>query len=275
MRPHLHRPAPGPLAPAGPPPRWPRPGVRPVLLLAVVAVILAHGYAGGAKLEPATLIDGAGRFADFADRAFPPDLSRLRPILAALVVTFEMALLGTLIGVAASIPLAVAAARNTSPHPFLYGLARGLIGLCRTIPDLVWGLIFVVTVGLGPEAGVLAIAADVMGFCGRFFAEAVEEVDAGITEALRSTGAGRTGVVLAGILPACLPSFVATTMFALESSTRSSVVLGVVGAGGIGIELTVAMQLLRYDEALTIILAIFAVVLGVERVSTAFRRHLI
>ncbi|MGH8998636.1 MAG: PhnE/PtxC family ABC transporter permease, partial [Acidimicrobiia bacterium] len=111
--------------------------------------------------------------------------------------------------------------------------------------------------------------------CGRFFAEAIEEVDPGITDALGSTGAGRTAVVAAGILPACLPSFVATSMFALESSTRSSVVLGVVGAGGIGIELTVAMQLLRYDEALTIIASIFVVVLCVERVSSAMRRRLI
>lgn len=257
--------------PAPPPPRLRRPGLRPVLLLAVTGAFLLHGYGSGARLDPTTLAEGAGRFAEFAGRAFPPDLDRLRPILSALLVTFEMALLGTLVGVVASVPLALAAARNTSPHRAVYAFARGVIGLCRTIPDLVWGLIFVVTVGLGPEAGVLAIAADVMGFCGRFFAEAIEEVDPGITEALRSTGA----VIAAGILPVCLPSFVATSMFALESSTRSSVVLGVVGAGGIGIELTVAMQLLRYDQALTIILAIFAIVLGVERVSTAIRRHLI
>lgn len=174
-----------------------------------------------------------------------------------------------------SVPIAVAAARNTTPHKAVYAAARGLISLFRTVPDLVWGLIFVVAVGLGPEAGVLAIAVDVMGFCGRFFAESIEEVDASLTDSLRATGAGETAVLGGAILPSCLPSFVATALFALESSTRSSVVLGLVGAGGIGIELSVSMQLLRYDEALTIILCIFVVVLAVERVSSAIRRRLI
>jgi phosphonate transport system permease protein len=169
----------------------------------------------------------------------------------------------------------VCAARNTAPHPLVYGVARALVALFRTIPDLVWGLIFVVAVGLGPQAGVLAIAVDVMGFCGRFFAESIEEVDPGIVEGLRSTGAGHAGIVVGGVLPACLPSFVATSMFALESSARSSVVLGLVGAGGIGIELAVSMQLLRYREAMTIILAIFVVVLGVERLSSAIRTRVI
>jgi phosphonate transport system permease protein len=199
----------------------------------------------------------------------------LPEILSSLLTTFEMALLGTIIGVILSVPIAVAAARNTTPHRIVYILARGFISLFRTVPDLVWGLIFVVAVGLGPQAGVLAIAVDVMGFCGRFFAESIEEVDSSLTDSLRATGASETAVLGGAVLPSCLPSFVATTLFALESSTRSSVVLGLVGAGGIGIELSVSMQLLRYDEALTIILAIFVVVLAVERVSSAIRRRLI
>lgn len=245
------------------------------IVIVIALALLTHGYRQGVRLEPATLVDGAGRLVDFVADAFPPDLDRLRPILEALLVTLEMALLGTIIGVVLSVPLAVAAARNTSPHPIVYGLARGLVALFRTIPDLVWGLVFVVAVGLGPKAGVLAIAVDVMGFCGRFFAERIEEIDPGIVESLRATGAGRSSVLAGGVLPACLPSFVATSMFALESSTRSSVVLGLVGAGGIGIELSVSMQLLRYQEAMTIILSIFVVVLGVERLSSALRRRVI
>jgi phosphonate transport system permease protein len=258
-----------------PPRRFRRPSNAAFVLLVVAGALLVHGYTQGAKVDPTTLADGAGRLQEFLSDAFPPDTERLEPILRALLVTFEMALLGTIIGVVISIPLGVAAARNTSPHRIVYGLARGFITLCRTIPDLVWGIIFVVAVGLGPQAGVLAIAVDVMGFCGRFFAEAIEEIDPGLLESSRSTGAGELALVGGTVIPSCLPSFVATSMFALESSTRSSVVLGLVGAGGIGIELSVSMQLLRYDEAMTIILAIFLVVLGVERLSSAIRRRLI
>ncbi len=257
------------------PRRLRRPGAFVYVILVAAAALLVHGWSSGAKLDVAGLPEGASRLREFLVLAVPPDLTRLGPILNALLVTFEMALLGTIIGVILSVPLAVAAARNTSPHPALYTAARGAISVFRTIPDLIWGIIFVVAVGLGPEAGVLAIAADVMGFCGRFFAESIEEIDAGVLDGLRATGAGRSAVVAGAVLPSSLPSFVATSMFALESSTRSSVVLGLVGAGGIGIELTVSMQLLRYDEALTIIFAVFLVVIAVERLSSVIRRKLI
>jgi phosphonate transport system permease protein len=253
--------------------RWPSPWT--FVLVVAVAAFLLHGYSQGATVDPGTLVDGSGRLAKFIGDSLPPDLSRLGPILEALLITVEMALLGTIIGVVLSVPLAIAAARNTTPNRPIYLAVRGFIALCRTIPDLIWGLIFVVAVGLGPPAGVLAIAVDVMGFCGRFFAEKIEEIDPGVMEGVRSTGASERGVLTGAVLPTCLPSFVATSMFALESSTRSSVVLGLVGAGGIGIELSTSMQLLRYDEAMTIILAIFVVVLGVERLSSAIRRRLI
>ncbi len=241
----------------------------------MLVALLVHAVATGAWVSPLELLRNAGRFAEFFAEAIPGDLSRIGPILYALLVTFEMALVGTLGGVVLSVPLGVAAARNTTPHPVLYGLARGTVALFRTVPDIVWGIIFVITVGLGPPAGVLAITVDVAGFCGRFFAESIEEVDQGLLDALRAIGA-RPGAVVAGaVLPSCLPAFVATSLFALESSTRSAVVLGVVGAGGIGIELTTAMQLLRFDQALTIILVVFAAVLGVERLSAAIRGRLL
>jgi phosphonate transport system permease protein len=271
----IHGVAPGRVDQATPPARVRRPSAWSFALLAAVGALVLHGYSAGAKVDPVTLAEGAGRLGDFLAEAFPPDLHRLEAILRSLLLTFEMALLGTIIGVVFSVPLAVGAARNTTPHRLVYAACRGLISLFRTIPDLVWGLVFVIAVGLGPQAGVLAIAVDVMGFCGRFFAESIEEVDPGVVESLRSTGATERSILAGAVLPTCLPSFVATSMFALESSTRSSVVLGLVGAGGIGIELAVSMQLLRYDEALTIILSIFAVVLVVERVSSSLRRRLI
>ncbi|GAA4283297.1 hypothetical protein GCM10022261_08280 [Brevibacterium daeguense] len=257
------------------PARFTRPSAFAFVVLVGAAALLIHGWTQGAVVNPAELVTGAGRLGDFLADAFPPDLDRVLPILQSLLVTFEMALLGTIVGVILSVPLAIAGARNTSPHRSLYYLSRGFITVCRTIPDLVWALIFVIAVGLGPQAGVLAIAVDVMGFCGRFFADSIEEMDNGVLEGVRATGAPEHSVIFGAVLPTCMPSFVATSMFALEQATRSSVVLGLVGAGGIGVELSVSMALLRYDEAMTIILAIFIVVLGVERLSAAMRQRIL
>jgi phosphonate transport system permease protein len=256
------------------PPRVRRPA-WPISLLGLVAGgLVAHGLANGARISPQTIVNGLGRTWDFLADALPPDTSRLDSVGDAMLETFEIALIGTILGVIVSLPLSVMAARNLSPHRIVHVAARSSIALLRTIPDLLWGLLFVVTVGLGPEAGVLAIAADVAGLCGRFFADRLEDVPSPLTEALRATGATRIGVILGGIMPAVAPSFVGIALYGLENATRSSVILGVVGAGGIGIELTTAMELLRYDEAATIIIAIFVVVLTVERAAALIRRHL-
>jgi phosphonate transport system permease protein len=263
-----------PTTTGSPPPRLRRPPVTWLVVLAVVVGFVVHGTTAGAVVTPQQLLDGIGRTGDFLAEAFPPDFGRIDSVLAALVETFEMALLGTIIGVTLSIPLAFLAARTTSPNRVVYAISRAVIGFFRTIPDLVWGLIFVVTVGLGPAAGVLAIAMDTTGFCGRFFADSIEDVDPGLPEGLEATGAGNGGILAGAIVPSVLPSWVGTSMFALESATRSSVVLGIVGAGGIGVELTTSMQLLRYDEALTIILCIFVAVLAVERTASALRKRI-
>lgn len=277
-RPRLAPPAgqqPTTLDPVAPPARWRRPAAASYALLVGVAALVLHGWSQGAILAPGDVVEGTGRLGGFLSDAFPPALDRLPQILQALLVTVEMAVIGTIAGVVLSVPVAVAAARNTTPHRVLYVLTRGFVSVCRTVPDLVWALIFVIAVGLGPKAGVLAIAVDVLGFCGRFFAEAIEELDRNTLEGLRATGASERAVLVGTVLPACLPSFVATSMFALESAARSSVVLGLVGAGGIGIELSVSMTLLRYDEALAIIACIFVVVLAVERLSSGLRRRML
>ena len=253
--------------------RWHRPSGGAFVVLIVAVALVLHGFTQGAAVSPVALVDGFGNTAAFVAEAFPPDLARADSVADAMLVTLEMALIGTIFGVAASVPLAILAARNTTPHPIVHAVTRGVIAFLRSVPDLVWGIVFVVTVGLGPEAGVLAIAADTAGFCGRFFADRVEDVEPDLIEGLVATGASRGGVLAGAVLPSVLPSFVGTSMFALESATRSSVVLGVVGAGGIGVELTTSMQLLAYDQALTIILAIFIVVLGVERLAAWIRQR--
>ncbi len=132
-----------------------------------------------------------------------------------------------------------------------------------------------VAVGLGPLAGILAIIMDTIGFCARFFAERIEEIDPRPATALSAAGASRGAVMAGAILPECFPSFVATSLVSVEKAVRSAVVLGLVGASGIGVELTSAMNLFRYKEALTIILVVLVVVIAVEQLAGAIRRRVI
>jgi phosphonate transport system permease protein len=130
-------------------------------------------------------------------------------------------------------------------------------------------------VGLGPFAGTLTLVMDTIGFCARFFAEAIEEVDEGPAEALTAMGASKVSVIACATLPMAMPSLINTSLFGLEKAVRSSVVLGLVGAGGIGAELATSMEMFRYDQAATIVLMIFALVVVVEMLSSRARNALI
>jgi phosphonate transport system permease protein len=229
----------------------------------------------GAGMSLPSLIRGLPNMATIAGEMFPPATDRAQPILEAILVTFQMALVGTVIGVVLSVPMALLAARNTSPHPLVRYVTRSVISFVRTVPDLAWALFFVVSVGLGPFAGTLTIIVDTIGFCGRFFAEAFEEVDPGASEALDSIGSRPVDRIAVALIPGALPSLINTSLFSLEKAVRSSVVLGLVGAGGIGAELAVSMEMFRYDQAAFIIFAIFILVFIVEHFSSRMRERLL
>ncbi len=211
----------------------------------------------------------------FLMQMFPPDVSRVEHITWKLVETLQMAVAGAALGLVFAVPFAILATDRLSPHPLVKIAARSLIALFRTVPDLVWAIFFIIVVGLGPAAGVLALMIDKIGFAGRYFAEAMEEADTGPQDALRAIGASRMGVIFSAVFPACLPSFTATSLFALEKSVRGSAALGLVGAGGIGVDLKVAFDLFNYDEAFTIILMMLILVVAVEQGSSWIRRKLI
>lgn len=255
-------------------PRFEAPGAA-AFILTTLAIALVVWAIGGVGLSAERLGRGLPALGGILGRMFPPDLERLPQILWSLLVTFQMALAGAVLGLVLAFPLAVLAADGLSPHPIVRQSARALIALFRTVPDLVWALLFVITVGLGPAAGVLAIMVDKIGFAGRFFAEAMEETDKGPREALSALGATRTGVIFSAIVPMAMPSFIATSLFSLEKAVRGSVILGLVGAGGIGVELKVAFDLFAYSTAATIIICIFLLVLVVEQASNWVRRKLI
>jgi phosphonate transport system permease protein len=244
-----------------------------VLLVAAFAGLAASFY--NSEFSVWRLIEGMPNIWRLLNDMFPPDLSRLPAVLRGILETFQMAIVGTFVGVLLSLPIAVLATRTHSPNRVVYFATRGMVSFFRTIPDLIWALIFVVAVGLGPFAGTLALVVDTIGFCGRFFAEAMEEVDEGPQEALRALGASRIDVIGSAVLPAAIPSIIASSLFSLEKATRASVVLGIVGAGGIGMELQVSLSLFNYQQALTILLAIFFLVLAVEQVGGRLRNRII
>ena len=261
-----------------PPDRFERPNVLAFLAYVLLLAFVIWSFQGaGWSFE--SLAKGVPALGDFLSRSWPPSTERLPVLAAAMLQTFQMALVGTIVGVILSVPLGILAAKGLTggfvARRILYPATRLLIAFFRTVPDLVWALIFVITVGLGPFAGTLAIVVDTIGFCGRFFAEAMEDVDKAPSEALTAAGASRTDTIFCAVLPAAMPSFVTTSLFALEKATRSSVVLGLVGAGGIGIELKVAIDFFDYQLAMTIILMIFVLVLLVERIGSIVRNRII
>lgn len=252
-------------------------GISPVsfvLWVALGAVIIVSMNDVAPSID--RLIDGLPRMGSLVDRMFPPntDPAFLQRVAVRIIETFQIALVGAAIGIIISLPVAWLAARGVSPlGPFAYAF-KALISLFRTIPDLIWALLFVVAVGLGAVAGTMTIIVDTIGFCGRFFAEAMEDAEKEPQEALSAIGANPFSILTGAILPDAAPSMINASLFALEKAVRSSVVLGLVGAGGIGQELKVAFDLFQYQNAATIIIVIFVIVLIMEWITDRLRARL-
>lgn len=262
------------LADGGLPPRFVPPRLLPgVLFTAFLAFFVWSLAESGISLN--ALLAGLPHMGQVVGEMLPPDASRLDRMLGHALVTLQMAVAGAGIGIAISLPLAFLGARNHTPGLPVYIAVRGLFSFLRTVPELFWALFFVATVGLGPFAGTMAIVVETVGFCGRFFAESLEEVDPGPAEALGALGAGRLGVIACASLPMAMPGLVASGMFSLEKAVRASTVLGLVGAGGIGAELETAINMYRWDQACTTILLVLALVVGVEQAGSWIRTRML
>ncbi|WP_147104541.1 phosphonate ABC transporter, permease protein PhnE [Nesterenkonia populi] len=259
---------------AEPPARVKAPRWTSVAIVVLLLALAGHGLYR-MDISWSRAMQGPENIWDFMTSSVPPNISRWDSLGALMLETLEIALIGTVIGVGLSLPAALLAAQNTTPFLPVAWVMRFILTAFRSVPDLVWALIFVMAVGLGPLAGILAITVDVLGFAGRFFAERIEEVERGPLDAIRSTGAGVLAVVSGAVLPASFASFTATSLYCLEKSIRGATILGMVGAGGIGMELTPAFNLRQYDTALMIVILILVVVLAAEQLSTMVRRRML
>lgn len=258
------------------PARYTRPSALTFLGYAA-GVFIFFWALNGAGFSLEKILSSPPRFADFASRAFPPNLEPkvLERLGWKMIETLQIAFAGAAIGVVVSLPVALLAARGLIFGAVVNTATRTVLGFIRAVPDIAWALVFVVAVGLGPFAGVLAIMIDTVGFCGRFFADDMEAVDKGPAEGLTATGARRFDIAACATLPASAPAFVSTSLYALEKAVRSSTILGLVGAGGIGIELKVGFDLFDYPTAMTVILMIAVVVILIEALSTWARKKII
>jgi phosphonate transport system permease protein len=246
---------------------------RALPFLGLFAFLIALAQAAlVVQARPQDLVTGAYGMADILRRAWPPDIGSLGRTLWPALETVDIALFGTTMGVLIALPLAVLAARNTTPAWPLYAASRGVIALARAVPDLVWALLFVTAVGLGPFPGALAISVHSVGMLGRLFAEVIEDMEMGPVEALTTTGGGRIQIFSHAVVPSVLPSLFGIALYRLDENMRSSLVLGFVGAGGLGFELLTAMNLFQYRTVSLLLLVTFVLVIAAERLSAALRR---
>lgn len=220
------------------------------------------------------LVSGLGDTKRLALRMWPPRPDDLAGGLRSLWFTFLMAVAGTTLAATLSIPVGFLAARNTTPGTVARLGARAVITATRAIPELVFAIVFVLALSIGPLPGVLALGIHSIGMLGKLLADAIEEIDDGPREAALSAGSGRLQSVIAAVVPQVLPSYVGAALYRLDINMRASVVLGLVGAGGIGFELQSTLNVLRYRAAFGLIILIFGLILIVERLSIGIRRSL-
>jgi phosphonate transport system permease protein len=227
-----------------------------------------------AQVDFGKLWAGLPRLANWAARAWPPDLSEVGTLLIRAAETVAMGTVGTSFGAFLALPLCLLAARNLAPGWWAYAAARALLNALRGIDSFIFALIFVAAVGLGPFAGVLGLALHTAGSIAKLWAEALENVAAGPVEAATMSGAGRLKIIRFAVLPDALPSLASITLYMWEFSVRASTILGVVGAGGIGQELKNSVDLLQFDRVFTILIIILAMVTAIDTTSAWLRRRI-
>jgi phosphonate transport system permease protein len=269
--------------------------VASYLVAAGIAALILWSW-HGTHFDLASLLgaDGRAQMLIYARKLFPPDLSTdlLLKVAYWSLETFAISFMGTLLSVAVALLLVFPASRNLVFSGVLFevdeagrpqrvarlGLhvcARAALNLLRTVPHIVWALIFVFAVGLGPFPGVLALGLHTGGILGKLFAEVVEDIETQPLEALQSTGASRFQIFTYGVLPRVLPQFLAYSLYRWEVNIREAIILGYVGAGGLGQQIQIAISLFLESKLLTLIIAIYLMVTVVDYLSAFLRRRLL
>lgn len=269
---------------------WPRIGIRGALLALLMLLVYAWGVQG-TNAAPGELLDGLPNIWNFMVRLFPAHWPMVETsvgigswtwatfsvpeALPALIETIQMAIIGTSIAIVISLPFGLLAARNISPHRYVYQTMRFLLNINRAVPDIIIALVFVAAVGIGPFSGVLALAIGSIGTTAKLYAEAIESIDPAQVQAVNATGATRLQTFMFGVTPQALPLMASYSLLLFEGNVRSASILGIVGAGGIGLILNKYMALFKYQELMGALVLIIVAVTVLDRISDAIRRRII
>lgn len=258
-------------APAGARPPKPRPafGVWSMIAVAVVATIVA-GSAIEFDLLP--LFRDAGRGWFVVSQFFAPDWGYLERTVAPLLDTLAIAVVATGFGCALALAVSMLASRVTARNVVVYRVTKGLLSVIRSLPDVVWGMLFVAFVGVGALAGMLALVLFNLGILAKLTAETIDAVDPGPLEAADAAGANAIQRARVAVVPQILPNFASYALYVFELNVRASVVLGFVGAGGIGTQIAVELARFNYDNLSALIVVLFVVVFAIDQLSAFLRR---
>lgn len=228
----------------------------------------------GSEFEASRLIEGLQRSRDYFTQMFPPDLSELPKAWKALVVTLQMAIVGTFVGAAAALPMSFLAARTSALPSWFSATVKTGLNVLRAIPPLIYAVLFVYMVGLGPFPGALGIAVGSFVMLAKLFAEALEGVHPAPIEAVKAVGGSPAQVFVYGMIPQAMPSFLSHTLYAWELNIGAATILGIVGAGGIGFELVARINYFQWHKVATYVLVLVAMVLAADAASYRIRKRL-
>lgn len=248
----------------------PSSGFAPTLAWAGVLMLLIWSW-GGADMRPMALFKDSANMAVFAREFFPPNFHDWRIYLSEMVITIHIAVWGTVLAVVCAIPFGLMSAANLAPR-WIYQPVRRVMDACRAINEMVFAMLFIVAVGLGPFAGVLALWVHTTGVLAKLFAEAVEAIDPRPVEGVRATGANALEEILYGVIPQVLPLWISYSLYRFESNVRSASVVGMVGAGGIGVILHEVIRGFEYAETAAVLLIIIVSVTLIDLVSARIRQ---
>jgi phosphonate transport system permease protein len=225
-------------------------------------------------MRPVELFRDSSNMASYAADFFPPNFRQWRLYVDEMVVTLQIALWGTALAVITAVPMALLASSNIVPW-WVYQPVRRLMDACRAINEMVFAMLFVVAVGLGPFAGVLALWIHTSGVLAKLFSEAVEAIDPQPVEGIRSTGASALHEIVYGVIPQVIPLWTSFTLYRFESNIRSASVVGMVGAGGIGVVLWEIIRGFQYAETCAVMIVIILSVSVIDLVSARIRQHFV
>lgn len=254
-------------------PQAPRANLAALLAWGVLIALLAGSWKG-ADMRPADLVRDSANMAEYAASFFPPNFKDWRYYLAEMVVTLQIALWGTVLAVVCAVPLGLLSSTNIAPV-WVRQPIRRLMDAARAINEMVFAMLFIVAVGLGPFAGVLALWIHTTGILAKLFSEAVEAIDPQPVEGIRATGANAVEEVIYGVIPQVLPLWISYSLYRFESNVRSASVVGMVGAGGIGVVLWEIIRGFQYAETCAVMIIIVVSVSVIDVISARIRRALV